>query len=64
MTRERAVAVAQALDAIDSFEVLADQIMHVIQMNGDIPGIDAFEYELGQFLEAELQRRREVLEKL
>lgn len=64
MTRERAVAVAQALDAVDSFEVLADQLMHVIQMNGDIPGIDAFEYELGQFLEAELQRRREILEKL
>ena len=64
MTREKAVAVAQALDAVDLFEVLADQIMHVIQMNGDVPGIDAFEYELGQFLEAELQRRREVLEKL
>lgn len=64
MTREKAVAVSQALDAIDSFEVLADQIMHVIQMNGDIPDIDAFECELGQFLEAELQRRREVLEKL
>ena len=65
MTREKAVKVSRALDAIDAFEALADHIENVIDMYADdVPEIGSFKWELNQLLERELERRKAVLEEL
>jgi hypothetical protein len=65
MTREQALKASRALDAIESFEMLADHIENVIdQYADDIPDIASFKWRLSQLLEQELELRKAVLEEL
>ena len=65
MTREQALKVSRALDAIDSFEMLADHIEGVIDRYADdVPDIASFKWKLSQLLEQELELRKAVLEEL
>lgn len=65
MTREKAVAVAQALDAIEMFECLSEGLEATIdQFRADMPDIALFESELMVIIAKEKARRNTVLENL
>ena len=64
MTREKANAVARALQDIDDFEIFMEQIEHVFQheVEGNFSG---FYYdELLPLMKKELRRREAVLEEI
>ena len=60
MTRELAVKVANALADIEDFELFIEEIEKVC---ADFELVD-FEPKLNNFLNEELKRRKEILEKL
>lgn len=65
MTREKALEVSRALDAIDMFEAFADELEHFLDTNGaDVPNLDNFKYLIGLTIQAELSNRKRVLEEL
>ena len=60
MTRELAVKVANALADIEDFELFIEEIEKIC---ADFELVD-FEPKLNNFLNEELKRRKEILEKL
>ena len=64
MTREKALKVSRALDAIDMFEALADKLEQVIDEFGDVPDIGSFKWKLEDLIGKELELRNAVLEEL
>lgn len=65
MTREKALKVANALYAIENFELLADDLEQVIAKHEEhIPDIDIFGDRLMGIIVEETQRLNEILEKL
>ena len=65
MTREKALKVSRALDAIEMFEAFADELEHFLDINGaDVPNFDNFRYSLGLLVQDELFRRKTALEEL
>ena len=65
MTREKALKVANALYAIENFELLADDLEQVIAKHEEhIPDIDIFRDRLMGIIVEETQRLNEILEKL
>lgn len=64
MEREKAVKVAKALDSIDSFELFVDEVEKIIQDWDDYFVSSDFISRLYALMDAELNRRKEILEKL
>lgn len=65
MTREKALEVSRALDAIDMFEAFADELEYFLDTNGaDVPNFDNFRYSLDLLVQDELFRRKTALEDL
>ena len=65
MTREKALEVSKALEAIEMFEVFIDELEHFLDTNGaDVPNFDNFRYLVGLTAQAELSNRRQALEEL
>ena len=65
MTREKALEVSKALDAIDMFEVFIDELEHFLDSSGtDVPNFDNFRYSLDLLIQDELFRRKTALEDL
>ena len=65
MTREKALKVANALYAIENFELLADDLEQVIAKHEEhVPDIDIFRDRLMDIIVEETQRLNEILEKL
>lgn len=63
MTRERAAKIAKALNDIEDFEMLFDEIEVAVQnIEGDFS--DFYENQLIPMLQAELARRKAVLEEM
>jgi hypothetical protein len=63
MTRERAAKIAKALNDIEDFEMLFDEIEVAVQnTEGDFS--DFYENQLIPMLQAELARRKAVLEEM
>ena len=63
MTRERAAKIAKALNDIEDFEMLFDEIEAAVQnTEGDFS--DFYENQLIPMLQAELARRKAVLEEM
>lgn len=63
MTRERAVKIAKALNDIEDFEMLFDEIEVAVQnTEGDFS--DFYENQLIPMLQAELARRKAMLEEM
>lgn len=61
MTREKALAASQALDAIDSFKMFTEEV-EILMDNSDIYIIDpAFRHKFTEMMEAELTRLNKVL---
>lgn len=65
MTREKAMKVSRALDAIDMFELFMDRIEQVLAEEGaDTPDMGHVAFEMRKVMEMELERRKAVLEEL
>lgn len=65
MTREKALKVANALYAIENFELLADDLEQVIVKHEEyVPDIDIFRDRLMNIIVEEKQRLDAILEKL
>lgn len=65
MTREKALKIANALYAIENFELLADDLEQVIAKHEEhIPDIDIFRDRLMGIIVEETQRLNGILEKL
>lgn len=65
MTREKALKVANALYAIENFELLADDLEQVIAKHEEhVPDIDIFRDRLMDIIVEETQRLNGILEKL
>lgn len=65
MTREKALEVANALYAIENFELLADDLEQVIAKHEEhVPDIDIFRDQLMDIIVEEKQRLSGILEKL
>lgn len=64
MEREKAVKVAKALDSIDSFELFVDEVEKIVQDWDDCFVSSDFISRLYALMDAELNRRKEILEKL
>lgn len=64
MERTKAVQIAKALDSLDSFENLADDILTLIAEWDDAVASSDFIVHLTQVLADEHQRRKKVLEEL
>lgn len=63
MTREKALAVARALDNIDGFESLMDSVEAAVRDAEDFCIISAdFKEKLGNLMDSELRRLQKVLE--
>lgn len=61
MTRDKAVKVAKALDAIDSFQMFMEEVDKLMD-DGDLYVLDpAFRYEFTEMMETELVRLNKVL---
>lgn len=65
MTRKKALEVANALYAIENFELLADDLEQVIAKHEEhVPDIDVFRDQLIDIIAEEKQRLNAILEKL
>ena len=64
MERSKAVQVAKALESIESFEVFADEIENIVKNWDDCFVTSNFVSQLFALMDAELNRRKEILEKL
>lgn len=63
MTREKALAVARALDNIDGFESLMDSVEAAVRDAEDFCIISAdFKERLGNLMDSELRRLQKALE--
>ena len=63
MTREHAIKITKALTNIEDFEILFDEIEVAVQNTiGDFSGF--YENQLIPMLQAELDRRKTVLEEM
>ena len=61
MTRDKAVRVAKALDAIDSFQMFMEEVDKLMD-DGDLYVLDpAFRHEFTEMMEIELARLNKVL---
>lgn len=65
MTREKAIEISRALDAVDSFECVMD-IMESAIIKSEESGIDIkdFKIALRQLMVDEYNRRKKVLEEI
>ena len=63
MTREKAVEVSRALDYLESFELMADRLMQIVDED-DNYHFSGFRYELEQLLNHESERLKSILEEL
>lgn len=62
MTREKAVHITKALNDIEDFEILQEQILKVFYtIEGDF---DDFNAQLSLLMTQELERRKQVLENM
>lgn len=64
MTREQALRASSALDDIDGFEALMNMIERDINEAADMCDISEFSQVLLDLMDAELERRKKVLESL
>ena len=64
MTREQALRASSALDDIDGFEALMSMIERDINEAADMCDISEFSQVLLDLMDAELERRKKVLESL
>lgn len=64
MERSKAVQIAKALESIESFEVFADEIENIVKNWDDCFVASDFVSQLFALMDAELNRRKEILEKL
>ena len=65
MTREKAVAVGRALDAIDAFEAFMEQIDRAVIDTEDWVLLSPdFKLELDNLMQAELMRLKSILEEM
>lgn len=64
MTREQALKASNALDDIDGFEALMSMIGRDINEASDMCDISEFSQILLDLMDAELERRKKVLESL
>lgn len=64
MTREQALKASNALDDIDGFEALMSMIERDINEATDMCDISEFSQVLLDLMDAELERRKKVLESL
>lgn len=64
MTREQALKASNALDDIDGFEALMSMIERDINEASDMCDISEFSQILLDLMDAELERRKKVLESL
>ena len=64
MTREQALKASNALDDIDGFEALMSMIERNINEAADMCDISEFSQVLLDLMDAELERRKKVLESL
>ena len=65
MTREQATKISQALDGIEQFECFFDEIENAFQHSEFYGSVaDFFEAEIIPVMEAELTRRKQVLEEM
>ena len=64
MTREQALKASNALDDIDGFEALMSMIERDINEAADMCDISEFSQVLLDLMDAELERRKKVLESL
>lgn len=64
MTREQALRASSALDDIDGFEALISMIERDINEASDMCDISEFSQILLDLMDAELKRRKKVLESL
>ena len=64
MERSKAIQVAKALESIESFEVFADEIENIVKNWDDCFVASDFVSQLFELMNTELNRRKEILEKL
>lgn len=63
MTREKALAASKALDAIDGFYILMEEIDRAIDSSEELaPLSPGFKLNLNKLLDTELNRLKQVLE--
>lgn len=64
MERTKALQVSRALESLDSFEVFADQIEHLVREWDDVYVSTDFVNRLLALMDEEHERRKKVLEEL